>query len=92
MRICIWQAGAKMAKALCDYCIEREEFTLPRQWNKENDGAMAARDASYGSHKKVWWQCAEGYGWKAVVYSHATGAKSGCPVCAGKIKRKQTDI
>ena len=80
-----------MAKALCDYCIEREEFKLLRQWDKENDGALTAHAVSYGSHKKVWWQCKKGRVWKAVIYSRGKGQKSGCPVCAGKVRIKRPD-
>ena len=53
MRICIWQAGAKMATALCDYCIEQEEFELWQQWDKDKNEVLTACDVSYGSHKSV---------------------------------------
>ena len=35
-----------------------------------------------GSDKKVWWKCAKGHSWKALVYARKY---SGCPVCAGRM-------
>lgn len=72
-----------MAKSLLDYCVERGEFELLAQWDKEKNGGLSPRDVSYGSHKKVWWKCAFTHQWEAPVYSR-TGAGSGCPYCAGK--------
>lgn len=37
-----------------------------------------------GSYRRVWWQCANGHVWKALIYSRAGVQKCGCPVCAGK--------
>ena len=41
-----------MAKSLLDYCIERDEFELLAQWDKEKNGELSPRDVSHGSHKK----------------------------------------
>ena len=72
-----------MAKSLLDYCIERDEFELLAQWDKEKNGGLSPRDVSHGSHKKIWWKCAFNHQWEAPVYSR-TGAGSGCPYCTGK--------
>lgn len=34
---------------------------------------------TYGSHRKVWWRCAAGHSWQAMVYVRSGG--SGCPYC-----------
>ena len=64
-----------MAKSLLDYCIERDEFELLAQWDKEKNGGLSPRDVSHGSHKKIWWKCAFNPQWEAPVYSR-TGAGS----------------
>ena len=73
-----------MAKSLLDYCLEREEFELLAQWDKEKNGGLSPRDVSHGSHKKIWWKCAFGHSWQAVVYTR-TGQHSGCPYCTGRM-------
>ncbi len=78
-----------MAKSLYDYCIERDEFELLVQWNKEKNGETSPRDVSYGSHKKVWWKCAHDHEWEAPLYSR-TGAGSGCPYCTRKKRAPAT--
>lgn len=72
-----------MAKSLYDFCIERDEFELLVQWDKQKNGELTPRNVKKGSHRKIWWKCAFGHSWQAVVYTR-TGQSSGCPVCAGK--------
>ena len=56
------------------------------QWHPTLNGALTPEMVTTGSHKKVWWQCAEGHVWKAVIYARTGPKKCGCPVCAGKVK------
>lgn len=72
-----------MAKSLLDYCLERDEFELLAQWDKQKNGELTPRDVTKGSHKKIWWKCAFGHSWQAVVYTR-TGQRSGCPYCTGR--------
>lgn len=44
------------------------------------NGGMTTKDVSYGSHKKVWWQCEKGHEWTAVI-ANRTAQESGCPFC-----------
>ena len=71
-----------MSKSLYDYCIERDDFVLLVQWDKEQNGELTTRNVSYGSHIKAWWRCEFGHQWRSAVYSR-THAKTGCPYCAG---------
>ena len=73
-----------MAKSLYDFCIEKDEFELLVQWDKQKNGELTPRDVSHGSHKKIWWKCAFGHSWQAVVYTR-TGQHSGCPYCTGRM-------
>ena len=77
-----------MAKSLYDYCLERDDFQLLAQWDKEKNDLLTSRDVSFGSHKKVWWLCPLGHRWQAAVYTR-TGAGSGCPYCSGNKRLPQ---
>ena len=57
-----------MGKSLYDFCIEQDEFELLVQWDKQKNGELTPRDVTKGAHKKIWWKCAFGHSWQAVVY------------------------
>lgn len=81
----------------CPYCKNRKVLAgfndlatispqIAAQWHPELNGPLTPQMVTIGSNKKVWWQCSEGHVWKAVVYSRTGQKKSGCPVCAGRVK------
>ncbi|MDO5785126.1 MAG: zinc-ribbon domain-containing protein [Eubacteriales bacterium] len=81
----------------CPYCAGRKvlvgfndlatlEPKVAAQWHPTLNGTLTPQMVTVGSHKKVWWECAEGHVWKAVVHSRAGARKCGCPVCAGRVK------
>lgn len=53
------------------------------------NGALTPEMVTTGSHQKVWWQCADGHVWNAVIHSRAGPQKCGCPVCTGHISAKR---
>lgn len=53
---------------------------LVTQWSSSN--AISPEQVSAGSSKKVWWKCAEGHEWEAVIASRNNG--NGCPYCSGR--------
>lgn len=55
---------------------------LASQWYFEKNAPLTPSQVTRGSHRLVWWRCAEGHEWRAVVKSRADG--SGCPICAGR--------
>lgn len=61
---------------------------VAKQWHETLNGALTPEMVTAGSHKKAWWQCSYGHVWKATIYSRAGVQQCGCPVCAGKTKRK----
>ena len=81
---CPYCAGKKVLLGFNDLATRDPE--LAKQWHPTLNGSLTARMVTVGSRKRVWWQCDQGHVWKAVVSSRATGRKSGCPVCAGKIR------
>lgn len=83
----------------CPYCTNRKVLpgfndlatrfpTLADQWHPTLNGDLTPAQVTAGCRRKVWWICPEGHTWKAVVYARTGPQKSGCPVCAGKVRRK----
>ena len=56
---------------------------LAKEWDCEKNSPLTPSDISIGSRQKVWWKCAQGHSWNAVVSNRSHG--SGCPFCYGKI-------
>ena len=97
-RMAVGQRSQKGAG--CPYCKNRKilvgyndlatvEPGLAAQWHPELNGSLTPQMVTYGSKKKVWWQCAEGHVWNAVINSRTGNRKCGCPVCAGRIKQSK---
>lgn len=80
---CPYCAGRKVLRGFNDLAVLEPD--VARQWHPELNGTLTPEQVTAGSHKKVWWQCGAGHVWRAVIYSRTT-SKSGCPVCAGKVK------
>ena len=98
-----WQAivfsRTKEKPAGCPYCTGKKVLSgfndlttlkpkLAKEWYEPLNDDLRPEDVTLGSNKKVWWQCAEGHVWQAAIYSRTRKKGSGCPVCAGTVKRK----
>lgn len=70
-----------MRETLYDFCIRTGQQTLLQEWDVERNAPLTPRDLSYGSKKKVWWRCAHGHVWQAMV-TIRTANHSGCPYCS----------
>ncbi len=55
---------------------------LAKEWNYDKNGNLRPEHVLANSGKKVWWKCAKGHEWQAIIYSRNKG--NGCPYCAGK--------
>jgi len=62
------------------------EPELCKEWHADMNGSLTPDQVTPGSHKMVWWRCAQGHVWKAAIYARTGKQRSGCPVCAGKVK------
>jgi len=80
-----------MRESLHEYCVRTERQELLSQWNRVRNGAVTPRDLSFGSSRKVWWQCSEGHIWKAVIHSRTGPRKHGCPDCAANGRRRRRE-
>lgn len=72
-----------MRETLKEYCLKYSREDLLLQWHDSKNGDLTPSDVSFGSHKKIWWQCKKGHEWQSAVYARTEKA-CGCPYCAGK--------
>ncbi len=56
---------------------------LSAEWAWERNGELTPERVSPSSNRRVWWRCALGHEWQAVVASR-TRMGTGCPYCAGR--------
>lgn len=56
---------------------------LMEQWDFEKND-LDPTQVTVASHDKVWWKCALGHSWTAVVFSRTKEKASGCPYCTGR--------
>lgn len=97
-----WQAvvfsRTREKSSRCPYCTGRKVLPgfndlatlkpkLAEQWHPKLNGALLPTQVSLGSNKRVWWQCADGHVWQAAIYSRTRPKGTGCPVCAGMVKK-----
>ena len=60
--------------------LETTHPDLILEWHPTKNESLAPNSLTYGSGKKIWWQCIEGHEWKAAVSSRTQGR--GCSSCA----------
>ena len=72
-----------MRESLQAYCERFGREELLEQWNTEQNGDLTPADVTFGSHRKVWWRCAKGHSWQAIIKSRVE--RNDCPICANKI-------
>jgi hypothetical protein len=58
-----------------------------KEWHPTRNGVLTAHDVQAASSKKVWWQCARGHEWQAVVEARRRYGK--CQKCR-EIERRAT--
>lgn len=98
-----WQAvvfsRTRENAAGCPYCTGRLVLPgfndlatlkpkLADEWYQPLNGELKPEQVTLGSNKKVWWQCSDGHVWQAFIYARAKQNGTGCPVCAGTVKRR----
>lgn len=74
-------------RARNDNCLQTLNPGLAKEWHPTKNDALTPKDVSLGAHKRVWWKCAKGHEWPAVVKNRSKGRS--CPICSGK--RPHTD-
>ena len=84
---CPYCKGKKVLTGFNDLATREPE--LAKEWHPELNGELTPQMVTAGSKHRVWWQCSEGHVWKAVVYSRTARKRSGCPVCAGVVRKEK---
>jgi len=96
-----WQStvcSRTFSRTGCPYCTGRKvlpgfndlktlEPKVAEQWHPTKNEQLEPTMVLPGCRKRVWWQCAAGHEWKAVIYSRTGTQMCGCPVCAGRSER-----
>ena len=65
---------------------------IAKEWHPTKNGSKSPEDFTYGSGKKVWWQCEKGHQWKVSINyrTNKSNAKNGsCKICKRLEKEKQ---
>jgi hypothetical protein len=68
---------------------------LVREWHPSMNGDLQPHDVSFGSTKRVWWQCQNGHEWPVAVYLRVGahhGRGSSCPVCSLEKRRREKRV
>lgn len=81
---CPYCAGRRVLAGFNDLATVHPEIAA--QWYQPLNGTLTPQMVTSGSKKKVWWECAYGHVWKAVISSRTGRRKCGCPICAGRVK------
>jgi hypothetical protein len=64
---------------------QRPEIAM--QWHPTKNGNLKPEHVSVSSNKKVWWLCAQGHEWAAVINSRSKGV--GCPYCSKRRRYRE---
>ena len=74
------------------YCAAQGRADLLSQWDAERNAPLTPDGVTFGSHKKLWWDCPKGHSWQAAVFSRTQGSTE-CPYCTGrKVIPGKTDL
>ena len=55
--------------------------TIAQEWDYEKNGNIRPENFTANSSRRIWWKCAKGHHWQAVISNRNKG--HGCPYCAG---------
>lgn len=82
---CPYCAGKKAWPGYNDLATEFPQ--LMKEWCWEYNTETDPFKIRSHSGKRVFWKCQEGHVWDAYVFNRTSKKGSGCPVCAGNIKK-----
>lgn len=76
--------------SLYQWCQSNDRADLLSEWEIEKNTPLTPHMVTKGSHKKVWWKCANGHEWEAEIKSRTYN--HGCPYCSGTYKKAQSGV
>ena len=62
--------------------LEIQNPKLAAEWDDERNYPLRPSDVTAGANRKVWWICAKGHSWQALISSRNRGRN--CPYCTGR--------
>lgn len=67
--------------ASCPICRSLTSLypAIAAEWDRERNTEISPDDVTPGSSRRVWWRCAAGHRWQAVIAMRASGTD--CPIC-----------
>lgn len=79
----------------CPYCsgkraipgetdLASTRLDLMAQWDLAKNTGVDPTALLPSSHERVWWKCALGHSWQAMVFARTRENASGCPYCTGR--------
>ena len=64
---------------------------LAKEWHPIKNGELSPANVTFGSHKKVWWQCSIcSHEWQAQISNRSNG--NCCPACTGKVVTERNNL
>lgn len=78
---CPYCAGRRAIPGETDLATVKPEMLA--EWDYEKNTTDPGQILP-SSHEKVWWKCALGHSWQAVVFSRTREQTAGCPYCTGR--------
>ena len=78
---CPYCNGKRVEKGVNDLATLRPEIAA--QWCYERN-ELTPDQVTVGSKRRVWWECAEGHKWQAIIFARTGQNGSGCPICSRK--------
>ena len=86
---CLWCSKKRIIPHKTDLVTTHPE--LAKQWHPTKNGDLLPTDVSFGSNRKVWWQCEHEHEWEAIIGDRSRG--DNCPYCSNKkIKQGFNDL
>lgn len=73
-----------MKESLREYCQRTGETHLLDEWDDIKNAPITPDDVQPFSNKSAWWTCPLGHSYRTMI-KNRDAAKSGCPICDGKI-------
>lgn len=78
---CPYCSGMRAIKGVND--LSTTHPMIASEWHRELNSGQEPSEFKAGSNTKVWWRCALGHEFQAVIHNR-TFQNSGCPFCAGQ--------
>lgn len=64
---------------------------VAREWHPSRNGALTPADVTTGARASVWWRCARGHVWRAMVRNRGR-KETGCPKCDLSRRRGRAQV